>query len=408
MFEFRLYKRKKDGTGPWHVAVGHKARESTGTEDEAKATEYAEALAERLWRESKLGDRLAVSFAKTAGDWLNSDAKERKTDRVILEWLLPRIGNESLTAVAHPKALEELRKDGAAEGWGHSSIDRMMTTVSSVLNYPCKQKGRDPNAAPPPRVSVPKYNEPVEEPNYLTTEQYARLWKELPPHQKLFARLGTATLLRMRSMLKLVWERVDFERRIAWIPAKQMKQKKTFTFPLSEATIAVLEEIRKAQQEEYARYVAGCRVKKKAPRPPPEHVCTYRLKPIDDVNGHAFKAACARAGVPWCTWHILSRHTGASWAAKNGVSLEERMKLGGWVDQRSARRYSHLDDSQVHQAAERVAQMAHKALKLAGGAQMKKPYKKRQKREWSQGESNPRPLPCHGEGIVKNQRLRRA
>lgn len=103
-----------------------------------------------------------------------------------------------------------------------------------------------------------------------------------------------------------------------------MNQKKTFTFPLSSASIEVLNEIRAAQEQEYASYVEGCRRKGKPARAYPEHVCTYRLKPIDDLNGKAFADACARAGVPWCTWHILTRHTGASWGAQNGApALEE-------------------------------------------------------------------------------------
>jgi integrase len=209
-------------------------------------------------------------------------------------------------------------------------------------------------------------------------------------------------------MLGLKWARVDLDRGVAWIPGKEMKQEKTFTFPLSDASIEVLQEIKAAQADEYAAYVAGCRRKKKTPRAYPEHVCTYRLKPVDDCNGKAFKDACARAGVPWCTWHILSRHTGASWGAQNGVSLEERMKLGGWKDERSARRYSHLEDSQVHQAADRVAQMLHRALPPAQAGRPRKGLKNRGGKVWSQSGSNRRPLPCHGEGKLKNQRVRRA
>jgi integrase len=406
MFKYRLYQREQGGT--WHVAIGRKTRKSTETTDKEQARVFAETLAERLWKQHKLGDRSAVSFAATAESWLNADAKEKRTDRIFLEWLLPKIGNESLSDVAHPDALEELRRDGKAEGWCNNTIDRMMTTVGSVLNFPAsRQKGRDPHAPPPARVSVPKYNEKLDEPQALTPEQYGRLMEEVPAHTNRFARLGTTTLLRMRSMLKLKWARVDFERRVAWIPGKEMKQEKTFTFPLSDAAIDVLKEIRTAQEQEYASYVEGCARKRKTPRPYPEHVCTYRLQPIDDLNGAAFKAACARAGVPWCTWHILTRHTGASWGAQNGVTLEERMKLGGWRDQRSAQRYSHLEDSQVHRAADRVAQMLHKALPPARAGTRQKAYKNRGSKVWSQSGSNRRPLPCHGQGSLKNQRVKR-
>jgi Phage integrase family len=405
MFKFRLYQRKAGGS--WYVAIGRSTRESTGTADYQQAQEFAEALAERLWKERKLGDRHSVSFEATATRWLSSDAKERRTDRQFLEWLLPKVGNDSLTDVAHPDALEQLRLDAAKEeGWGHSTIDRMMTTVGSVLNFPARQKGRDPHAGPAFRVSVPKYNVRADEPPFLTPEQYRRLLGEVPAHTARCLRLGTATLLRMRSMLKLTWARIDFTRRVAWIPAQEMKQAKTFTFPLSAAAMEVLKEMRAAQEAEYSSYVAGCARKRTEPRPYPEYVCTYRLRPMDDVNGAAFQAACERAGVPWCTWHIATRHTGASWGAQNHVTLEERMKLGGWVDERSARRYSHLEDSQVHRAADRVAQMLHTAIQPPKGEKAKKPTKQA-KKWWSQRGSNPRPHPCHGDGTLKNQRLKR-
>jgi integrase len=278
-----------------------------------------------------------------------------------------------------------------------------------VLNYPAKQKGRDPKAPAPQRVSVPKFNPVTEEPQYLTPEQYGRLIAELPPHLKRWAALGTATLLRMRSMLYgLLWSRIDIERRVAWIAAKRMKTKKTFMLALSDEALETLRQIRAAQEEEYARYVEGRRKKKKKPEPFPDHVCTYRLKPIDDCNGKAFKDACRRAGVPWCTWHILSRHTGASWAAQAGVDLEQRMKLGGWADMRSARRYSHLEESQVHWAAGQVSQTLHTALKSGGAQGARKARKSQGKEWWSYRGSNSGPHPCHGERPLKKQRLRRA
>lgn len=406
MFKYRLYQRSRKVRGKvrtsplWWVAIGREIEEPTGTADPVQAKAFAETLAERLWREKKLGDHTAVSFADTAHRWLKCDAREKKVDREFLKWLLPRIGNESLSSVAHEKALEALRDQGEAQGWGRNSIDRMMTTVSSVLNFPRRRKGlKDEDGAAGqmllPRISVPKYGEKLREPRYLTPAQYERVMAELPEHQRLFQQLGTATLLRMRSMLKMTWARVDLKRRKAWIPAAEMKQEDTFNFPLSKAACDILERIQLLQEEEYARHVADCQRKGKTPRPYPEHVCTYRSRPLDDLTTAAFKAACERAGVPWCTTHIMSRHTGASWGAQAGVTLEERMQQGGWKDERSARRYSHLDDSQIHRAANVVGQMLVKAVNVKSAKRAKKPTKSSHK-DWSHGDLNPGPLPCHG------------
>lgn len=380
MFRYRLFQRKKKRgrktiTSPiWWVAIGREIEESTHTTDPVQAKEFAEVRAERHWRQRKLGDHTAVSFAETAERWLRSDAKAKETDRVFLKWLLPRIGHESLSSVAHEDALDQLRMDAEAEGkWGHSAVDRMMTTVSSVLNFPRKRKGlregeHEGHVNVLPRISVPKYGEKLREPRYLTEAQYARLWAELPAHQQLYQRLGTATLLRMRSMTQLEWSRIDLKRKRAWIPGEQMKQEQTFNFELSDEACAILREIQDYQKGEYAAHVQSCERKGKPVTLvyPPEHVCTYRGRRVDDLTTPAFKSAAQRAGVPWATTHIMSRHTGASWGAQDGVSLEERMLLGGWKDERSARRYSHLERSQVRRAAATVGRRLHTAVRRRG------------------------------------------
>lgn len=381
MYAFRLYKKRRSSP-IWWVGIGRKVRESTRTGDKAEARAYGEALAARLWQIEQLGNRAAVSFGETAERWLNDSASEKATDRVTLDWLLgraqcnqvdaksgarvPNLTDEPLSAVADPAVWDTLRAHGRALGWTLSSIDRALTTVSAVLNFAHRR------GALPHKVSVPKYNPKLKEPPYLTEDQFRRLYAELPEHTQRWARFAVATLLRMRAMLGLTWARVDLKRRVAWIPADEQKSEETFTFPLSSAAIDVLTEIRTAQAAEYAAYVERFHGRYRravshphhgrALRPPPEHVFTYRLKPVDDANGAAFKAACDRAGVPWCTWHILGRHTGASWGAQNGVTLEERMKVGGWADMRMAMRYSHLEDSHAHGAARVVAQRLHQAL----------------------------------------------
>lgn len=390
MYTYRLYKKRR--TSPiWWVGIGRKVRESTKTTDKEKAHDYAKALSERLWQIEKLGNRAAVSFGETAQLWLNADASPKTGDRERLKWLLgqaecnrvdedgqrvPNLTNESLSAVASTEVYDKLREHGKAMGWELSTIDRTMTTLSSVLNFG-HARGDLPN-----KVSVPKYNPKLPEPEFLTGEQYARLYGELPEHQKPWARFAVLTLLRMRSMLGIKWARVDLKRRVAWIPGDEQKNEKTFKFPLSLEAVAVLKEVRAAQAAEYADYLERYRTRYarspshpsygKPPMPPPEHVFTYKLKPVDDANGAAFAAACERAGVPWCTWHIMSRHTGASWGAQNGVTLEERMKVGGWIDIRMAMRYSHLEDSQSHAAAAKVGQKLHQALIVKSGRREKK------------------------------------
>jgi integrase len=240
--------------------------------------------------------------------------------------------------VADPDALEELRKDGLAEGWSHATVDRMLRTVRSVLRRCVKWKYLE--AAP----LIPQYGEEDGEPRFITPEQFGKLCQELPPHLALAARFAVATLLRMRSQSSLTWDRVDLERRQAWVPRVNMKGKRTtFGFPLSDEAVEVLKEIREL--------VPGDRV-------------------FGQENFHtaAFKKAAKRAGVEGLRWHDL-RHTGASWAVQNGVTLQELMALGGWKSYRMVLRYAHLAPSNAAAAAKVVGQNVAQALKAKKGVQ---------------------------------------
>jgi integrase len=332
-----LYKRP--GSPFWWVRIGRKTRRSTGTEDRAKAEEFEEVLTERLWRVRKLGDRAAVSWNEAAQRWLTDSKRPKKRDQDFIDWLKPTIGEYPVSAVADPDVLEELRQDGLAEGWSHATVDRMMSTVSAVLRKCAEWRYLDHTP------KVPMYRPGGKEPRWLTPEEFEALCAELPLHLELAARFAVATLLRMRAMLKLTWDRVDLEHRRAWVPRSHQKAGRTFGLPLSSEAIRVLKELRKLN-------------------PKGNHVFQWMGRPIDDCNTNAFQEALLRAGIEGANWHSL-RHTGASWAVQNGVSLQELMLLGDWRSYAMVLKYAHLAPSHAASAAEKVAQWAHIAKKKA-------------------------------------------
>lgn len=331
-----LYKR--DDSPFWWVRVGRKTRESTGvrheTEPKERAEEYERVLTERLWRLRKLGDRGAISFEEAAQRWLNSSAKQKRRDREILDWLTPSIGIDAVRDVADPDVLEEIRKDVLAEGWSHSTCDRVMGTVSAVLRD-CLKRGELERAP-----TVPMYRPPQDEPQWRTPEQIDRLCRHLPMHQVLAVRVAVHTLLRMRAMARLTWDRVDLTERRAWVPRAHQKGGRTFGLPLNDEAVRAMRGL---------KMLAG-----------PENplVFSWRGKPVDDFNTLVFQEAVIAAGIAPFRWHDL-RHTGASWAVQSGVTLQELMLLGDWRDYRSVLRYAHLAPSQAAQAADRVARWAH-------------------------------------------------
>lgn len=329
-----LYRRP--GSPFWWVRIGRKTRCSTRTADRAQAQEFERVLTERLWRRHQLGDRSAISWNEVAARWLADSKRPKKRDRELIAWLAPRVGEYPVSAVADPEALEELRKDGLADGWSHSTVDRMMGTVSAVLNACVGWRYLD-NAP-----KVPMYRVPKDEPRWLTPEEFERLCGELPMHLLLAARFAVTSLLRMRAMLRLTWDRVDMEQGRAWVPRAHQKAGRTFGLPLSTEAVRILRAV---------KCLSG---------PSNPYVFTWRGRPIDDCNTLAFQEAVKRANVGPLRWHDL-RHTGASWAVQSGVTLQELMLLGDWKDYRSVLRYAHLAPSQAASAAERVALWAHTA-----------------------------------------------
>lgn len=322
-----LYKRPD--SPHWWVRVGRKTRQSTGTADRQAAEEYERVLTQRVWRLEKLGDRGAVSWNEAAGRWLASSTRARKRDRELLEWLAPHVGIHAVSEVADPDSLELLRQHGLAGGWSHSTVDRMMGTVSAVL-HAC-ETWRYLEHAP----VVPMYRPPRDEARWLTPPEFERLCGILPMHLTLAARFATATLLRMRAMLKLTWDRVNLKTGTAWVPRAHQKAGRTFGLPLTPEAVRILRA---------ARWLT-----------PPEspYVFTWRGKPMDDVNGKAFQDAVNAAGLAPLCWHDL-RHTGASWAVQSGMTLPELMVLGDWRDYRSVLRYAHLAPSHAADAAART------------------------------------------------------
>jgi len=198
-----LYHRS--GSPYWHVRIGRKTRRSTGTADREKAEEFERVLADRLWRQRRLGDRSAVSWREASERWLKDSPKARRRDREVLCWLSKQleIDEYPVSAVADPDALEQLRQHGLADGWGHATVDRMMGTVSAVLRGCVRWRYLE--YAPP----VPMFRPRPGEPRWLTRDKFQRLCEELPKHLELAARFAVFSMLRMRAMLRLTWDRVD-------------------------------------------------------------------------------------------------------------------------------------------------------------------------------------------------------
>lgn len=329
-----LFRRRPGGN--WWVRIGRETPKSTGTTDREQAEEFEATLRSRLWRRHKLGDRGALSWNEATERWLKGSKRARTRDRWFLTWLAPRIGEETISDVADSAVLDQLREDGREAGWSESTIDRMMRTVRSVLRSCWKRKEIE-------QPYVPMHGDKEPEPRFLTQPEFRALCRELPIHLRLAARFAVVSLLRKNSQARLTWDRIDLERRWAWIPGEHIKGGKPFGIALSDEAISILLEC--------ARWF-----------PDGERVFQYDGKPIADFRKGAFLKAARRAGLDGLRWHDL-RHTGASWAVQNGVTLLDLMALGNWKSYRSVLIYAHLAPQNTATAAQVVGTSAAHALK---------------------------------------------
>jgi integrase len=149
------------------------------------------------------------------------------------------------------------------------------------------------------------------------------------PHAAAALRLLIFTGARLREILHLKWEHVDFERGLLLLPTSKTGKK---TIVLNAPALAVLNALPRTR-----RYViAGSSVD----------------SPRSDLK-KPWKAVAARAGLTGVRIHDL-RHTHASVGAGAGLGLPIIGKLLGHTQSATTQRYAHLDNDPLKKASEHI------------------------------------------------------
>jgi len=172
---------------------------------------------------------------------------------------------------------------------------------------------------------------------YLTRKEVGRLLKEakkLDTATYLFIAVAVHTGMRKDEVANLRWEDIDFDRKVITLQAKsadpaegiqefQLKSKKARTVPLKQELAEMLQPYRKEKG-----YIIESRSGKEIKR------TRYNLSAYFTVTHKNAKAKC--------TPHLL-RHTFASWAAIEGVSIYKICEwLGHSTVQLTQDTYAHL------------------------------------------------------------------
>lgn len=305
----------------WWASVtvnGQRIRRSTGEYDQRAAQKVhdklkaqhhdAPKLKGRTWGEAVL--KWAKAETRSDSDLLSlAKFGQHYKDRLLL----------SVTADSLDKALREFTKTAGTH-------NRYVARLNAIL----KLSGST--------VVVPKRRSDAVAREWITQEQWEKLYSELPAHLRGPALFAVSTGLRQSNVLGLQWSHVDLKRGHVWVEGYDTKSDKPIPVPLSANALEALHFV-EGQNEQWC--------------------FTYRGKPIKDIKT-AFMAACIRSGLgrmaetvgssgrsddksfayKGFTWHGL-RHTWATWHVQNGTPLDVLMHLGGWSDLRMVLNYAH-------------------------------------------------------------------
>lgn len=176
-------------------------------------------------------------------------------------------------------------------------------------------------ASPPPKS------------RHLTREQYRALRDaatDNPPHLGLFVILAYTTAGRASAILELTWDRVDFKAGLIRLGLGEKRSKGRATVPMTDSA---REALLKAQRAAISDYVVE-----------------YAGRPVGSVK-RAFAAAAERAGVPWCTPHVL-RHSALVHMVEGGVPMVEVAQyLGHSSESVTYRVYARFSPDYLRRAA---------------------------------------------------------
>jgi integrase len=164
---------------------------------------------------------------------------------------------------------------------------------------------------------------------------------KIGPHAAAAVRLLIFTGARLREILHLKWEHVDFERGLLLLPDSKTGKK---AIVLNAPALGILRNLPRVG----THVIAG------------QSASTDNDKPRSDLN-RPWRAIVKRAGLTGLRIHDL-RHTHASVGAGLGLGLPIIGKLLGHTQHSTTARYAHLDADPLRRASERIGRLLAAAM----------------------------------------------
>jgi integrase len=295
----------------WREPNGRRRRASLGTADRQEAMERLQALDAKLQAERKPAV-IDVAYAwkgkrdslgtRAAGSAMDSRGKA----------LLPVLGHlraDLIPEEAIDAYIAKRRADGRNDGTIVGELKQLRASLAWAVN-----KGLIVRA---PYIHTPRQPPPRD--LRLTRDQAAGFLAAIElPHLRLFVVICLTTAARKQAVLDLTWDRVDLDHGVLHLhdPDRLQEGKTRPTVPINSTLAKALTEAQKAATI--------------------DHVIEWSGHRVGNIK-ESFRAAAAKAGLPWISPHVL-RHSAASWMAESGVPMQEIAQYLGHSDSRITER----------------------------------------------------------------------
>jgi integrase len=286
----------------------------------------------------KQAARKAFTVAELAAKFLTEHAEAkrkastaREYRRLVERVILPALGKKRLVEVTR----QDVAKLHHARRATPTEANRALACLSTMFNY-AEKIGERPDGSNPCR-HIEKYPQQQRK-RYLSAEELARLSEALTssddsnPYATAAIRLLLYTGARRGEIQSLCWDWIDLEKGEATLPDSKTGPK---TLHLPSPALAILAELPRIEGNPHV--ICGAK---------PGSALVNLAKP--------WRAVCNAARLRSVRLHDL-RHSFASIAVSNGLSLPILGKVLGHSQPQTTARYAHLQTDPVKAAAATVA-----------------------------------------------------
>ncbi len=330
--------------GIWHIEkqiLGHKIHESTGTSNLETAELILARRIEEIRQATVFGVRPRRVFREAAAKFLeeNLHLASIADYATHLKQMDPYIGDLPVEKV-HLGSLQSFIKDRRQQGIKTKSINLALSVVRRILNLAARL-WRDDNGMTwldtPPLIQMLQVTD-ARPPYPLSWEEQRTLFKALPDHLARMALFKVNTGCREQEVCQLRWdwevEVPQLDTSVFIVPGAVVKNREDRLVVLNRVAASVIEQVRGNH---------------------PEHVFTYKGKPVQTINNSGWKTARKKVCLSQVRVHDLKHTFGRRLRAAN-VSLETRKVLLGHRNGDITTHYSAPELEELLAAANKVCE----------------------------------------------------